>query len=138
MLLSYSYSVELHRSSHRRCSKKTGVPQHFAKLTRKHLPQSLFLNKTAGPRTATLIKKRLWHRCFPVNFIKTLRAPILKNVCERLHLVPGWRITYKLSSRDWQFLTCLLYINISTVGYSSFFHLPFFYTYLFWFWPIQT
>ena len=24
---------------------------------------------------ATLFKKRLWHRCFPVNFVKFLRAP---------------------------------------------------------------
>ena len=25
------------------------------------------------------IKKRLWHRCFPVNFAKILRAPFLQN-----------------------------------------------------------
>ena len=24
---------------------------------------------------ATLLKKRLWHRCFPVNFAKFLRTP---------------------------------------------------------------
>ena len=24
----------------------------------------------------TLLEKRLWHRCFPVNFVKILRAPI--------------------------------------------------------------
>ena len=24
---------------------------------------------------ATLFKKRLWHRCFPVNFVKFLRTP---------------------------------------------------------------
>ena len=28
-------------------------------------------------RPATLLKKRLWHRCFPVNFAKFLRAPFL-------------------------------------------------------------
>ena len=27
-----------------------------------------FFNKVAGLRSATLLKKRLWHRCFPVNF----------------------------------------------------------------------
>ena len=30
-------------------------------------------------RLATLFKKRLWHRCFPVNFAKFLITPFLKN-----------------------------------------------------------
>ena len=30
-----------------------------------------------GLRSATLLKKRLWHRCFPVNFAKVLRTPFL-------------------------------------------------------------
>ena len=30
-------------------------------------------------RHATLVKKRLWHRCFPENFVKFLRAPFLQN-----------------------------------------------------------
>ena len=29
-----------------------------------------FFNKVAGLRSATLLKKRLWHRCFPVDFGK--------------------------------------------------------------------
>ena len=41
--------------------------------------QSLFLNKAASMRPATLLKKRLWHRCIPVNFAKFLRTPILQN-----------------------------------------------------------
>ena len=39
------------------------------------LCQSLFFNKVAGLRPATLLKKRLWHRHFPVNFVKFLRTP---------------------------------------------------------------
>ena len=27
------------------------------------------------PKPAALLKKRLWHRCFPVNFVKFLRTP---------------------------------------------------------------
>ena len=27
---------------------------------------------------------RLQHRCFPINIVKFLRKPILKNICERL------------------------------------------------------
>ena len=30
-------------------------------------------------RLATLLKKSLWHRCFPVNFAKFLRTPFLQN-----------------------------------------------------------
>ena len=32
------------------------------------------------------IKKRLWHWCFPVNFAKFLRAPVLQNTSRRLLL----------------------------------------------------
>ena len=28
-----------------------------------------------GVAPTTLFKKRLWHRCFPVNFVKFLRTP---------------------------------------------------------------
>ena len=29
-------------------------------------------------RPATLLKRRLWHGCFPVNFVKFLRTPFLR------------------------------------------------------------
>ena len=51
--------------------------------------QSLFLNNVAGlrpTRLATLLKKRLWHRWFPVNFTNFLRTPFLQNTPERLLL----------------------------------------------------
>ena len=32
----------------------------------------------------SLLKKRLWHRCFPVNFAKFLRTPFLQNTSRRL------------------------------------------------------
>ena len=38
---------------------KKGVLENFAKLTGKHLCQSLFSNKFAGQTPATLLKKRL-------------------------------------------------------------------------------
>ena len=34
-----------------------------------------FFNKVAGLRLAAFLKKRLWHRCSPVNFAKFLRTP---------------------------------------------------------------
>ena len=53
------------------------VLENVTKFTGKHLCQSLFLNKFAGVRPPTLLKKKLWHRCFPVNFAKFLRTPFL-------------------------------------------------------------
>ena len=49
-----------------------GVLKNFVKFTGKHLSQSRFFNKVGGRRPATLLKKRLSHRCFPVNFAKFL------------------------------------------------------------------
>ena len=57
-----------------RCSKK------FRNFTEKHLYRSLFIDKVAGMMSATLLKKRLQHRCFLVNFAKFLtpNANIIK------------------------------------------------------------
>ena len=52
-----------------------GVLRNFTKLIGKHLYQSLFFNKVAGLRPATLLKKRLWRWYFPMNFVKLLRIP---------------------------------------------------------------
>ena len=65
------------RSNHSELLCLKGIPKNFAKFTGKHLCQSLFFNKVAGLRTAILFKKRIWYRCFPVNFAKVLRAPFL-------------------------------------------------------------
>ena len=46
-------------SSHSEMFSKKGVLRNFAKFTGKHLCQSLFINKVAGLRRATLSKKRL-------------------------------------------------------------------------------
>ena len=65
------------RSSHPEVFCKEGVLRTFTKFTGKDLCQSLFFNKVACLRPATLLKKRLWHRCFPVNFVKFQRTPFL-------------------------------------------------------------
>ena len=70
------------RSSHWVCSVKKGVLRNFAKFTGKHLCQSLFFDKVAGLRPATLLKNRLWYRCFRVNFAKILRTPFLQSTSE--------------------------------------------------------
>ena len=62
------------RSSHRRCSVRKGVLKNFAKFAGKHLCQKLFFKKVVGRRPATLLKRRLWHRCFQADFAKFLRT----------------------------------------------------------------
>ena len=47
---------------------KKGVLKNITKFTGEHLYWSLFFNKVAGVRLKTLLKKRLQHKCFPVNF----------------------------------------------------------------------
>ena len=63
------------RSSRSEVFCKKGVIRNFAKFIGKYLRQSLFCNKVAPLRPATILKKRLWDRCFPVNFAKFLRTP---------------------------------------------------------------
>ena len=71
------YIEVVFRSSHRKCSVKTGVLKSFSELTGKHVCHSLYFNKVAGLPPATLLKENLQHRCFPVNFGKFSRAPFL-------------------------------------------------------------
>ena len=74
-----AFLIWLDRSNHQRCSVRKAVLRNFTKFTGRHLWQSLFFNEVAGLRSATLLKKRLWHGCFLVNFMKFLRAPFLQN-----------------------------------------------------------
>ena len=53
------------------------VLKNFAKFTWKHQSQSLIFDKVASLRPVTLLKKRFWYRCFPVNSAKFLRTPFL-------------------------------------------------------------
>ena len=94
------YLVYYLEKQHQRCFIEIGVLKNFTKFTRKRLCQSLFFNKVAGlwslyliqafrpatflkrySRPAILFKKRLWHRCFPVNFVE-----IFKNTFFTEHL----------------------------------------------------
>ena len=76
---------------------KKGVLRNFAKFIGKHLCQRLFFNKVAGFRPATLLKTRLWHRFFPVNFVKFLRTPFLTEHLRwlLLNIVESEKISFK-------------------------------------------
>ena len=69
--------MKFSRSSRPEVFCEKDVLRNFEKFTGKHLCQRLFFNKVAGLRHATLLKKRLWHRCFPMNFEKFLRTSFL-------------------------------------------------------------
>ena len=53
-------------------------------LTGKHLCWSLFFNKNAGLQSCNFLKKRLQHRCFPMNIAKFVRIPVMKNISRGL------------------------------------------------------
>ena len=57
------------RSSHQICFVNKGILRNFAKFTGKHM---------CLLRPATLLKKRLRHRCFPVNFPRFLRRSLYR------------------------------------------------------------
>ena len=69
-----SPKTDLTEAVTRRCSIKK-LFYVFRTIHRKHLCQSLF-DKVAWLRPVTLLKKRLWHRCFPVNFAEFLRLSV--------------------------------------------------------------
>ena len=54
---------------------------------------------------AILLKQRLWYRCFPVNFVKFLRTPILQNTCGRLLLKGIMRVYMFLKNLRQMFLS---------------------------------
>ena len=63
----------------RRCSVKKvslEITQHLQENT---CARVSFLIKLQALKPATLFKRRLWHRCFPVNVAKFLRIPFLQN-----------------------------------------------------------
>ena len=64
-------TTNIHRSSQHKCAMKKSALKNFTKFTGEHPCQSLFFKKT-------LLKKRLWHSSFPVNFAKFLRTPFLR------------------------------------------------------------
>ena len=98
---------------------KKDVLRNFAKFTGKHLCQSLFFNK------------RIWHRCFPMNFANLLRTPFFIEPLWLLLLKPViWFHLHVLISTCF-FLVIL--ISFLTRFYSI---LPYFWLIFNWFWSM--
>ena len=78
---------------------------------------------------ATLLKKRLWHKCFPVNFVKLLRTPFLQNTSGRLLLNTYSRCSAGLQPGIWNFLV----VSFSKNFFPFFFNLSLFFFFFFFF-----
>ena len=68
-------------SSHRRFSVKNVVLRNFTKFT------GNTCTRDSVPWPATLLKKSLWHSCFPLNSAKFLTTLFLQNYTRRLLLI---------------------------------------------------
>ena len=77
-LLYYWRQVHIITSTRLEVFCKKRVLKHFAKLIAKHLFQSLCFNNVASLKAATLLKKILLHRYFPVNFSKFFRITFIQ------------------------------------------------------------
>ena len=74
-----------------------------------------FLRISYGPRPTSLLKKRLWHRCFPMIFAKFLRTTFLQNASGRLRLLKLYYFTYLFPLRKkcrkkeffWSVFSCI-------------------------------
>ena len=67
-------------------ARKGSIKKTFAKFTGKQTYLVFFFDKVAGLQAATLLKKRLPYKCFPVKFTKFLGKPILRSTFRRLLL----------------------------------------------------
>ena len=78
-----------HKSSHQRCSMKKGVLRGLQLVLRclQGIVRGL-QGVLPGLRPATLLKRRLWYRCFPTNFVKFLKTLFLQNTSGQLLLKP--------------------------------------------------
>ena len=99
------FEVVIQRNTRPEVFRSKGVLKGLAKFTAKHLCQSLFFNKVANLRPVTLLKKRLWHSCFPVDFAKFLRTSFFTE-----HL--QWLLLKFISNHSKE----ILYVNRNLMG----------------------
>ena len=74
--LQYTFSIFI-EAVVQRCSVKKVFLEISQNSQENNCARVSFLIKLQA-RPATLLKKKLWHSCFPVNFVKFLRTPFYK------------------------------------------------------------
>ena len=119
---------------HWRYSGRKVVLWNFAKFTGKQLCQSLFFNRVAD---LTLFKKKLWHRCFPVNFAKFLQfflqntsgrllqenyRNISKGMTERFWYTTAYSKIIIYTEKIWHIVVVLLLLTLNMLSFSVFTH----------------
>ena len=119
-LISTLIFIPLFRSSRPEVFCRKVVLRNFSKITGKDLCQDFFFNKVAALRPATLLKKRLWHRCFPVNYEKFLRTHFLQNTiggCFLLLIYINYSIVNFTSKTIWGYMLLMISIHLFLSSY---------------------
>ena len=86
----------------RRCSVKKVFLQILQNSQENTCARASFLIKLLAP--ATLLRKKLWHRCFPVNSAKFVRTPFFIEHLRRLLLYVRCTLLLLGASRAFNFL----------------------------------
>ena len=86
------------------------------------MPEPLF-NKVVVLQSATLLKVRLRHKCFPLNFERSLRTPFLQNTSKRLLLKAQPEI---LKFVNMQQVNDLWFKNIKEINFDECFNKDFY------------
>ena len=116
------------RSSHQRCSVRKGALRSFAKLTGKHLSQSLFLIKL---QALLFIKKETMAQVFSCKFCEISKDTFLHNtsgrlllICERQLFQKGselysapWHLKYTKKNNYYLYQTNYPFIEILTMTF---------------------
>ena len=79
------------------------------------MPESPF-NKVAGLRAAALLKKRLWHRCFPVNFAKFKSTFLTEHPGFCINSSSALNITVNITLNTLNYFECFLPLHMQALN----------------------
>ena len=110
--------------------RKKGVLKKFHKIHLKTPVLESYFNSISCLRVVTILKKRLQHRCFQVNFMKFLRTPFLQNtsvICLTVsfHKEVLYICSNLLLLEKWTKLTILLSFHFANTFYTLYYSLYF-------------
>ena len=121
MICTTDFFFQITRSSHPEVFCKKGAFENFTKFTGKHLCLSLFFNKVAGLGPWALLKKRLWHRWFLVDFVNFLRTSFFIEHLQQCLLITSREFLW---GGDYMILFCKDEISTRPAGTNFTLRLP--------------
>ena len=83
--LVFIHQIDFVKSSRQAVFCKIAVPKNIVNLTGKDLYLSLFRTKVLQ-KFFFFMKKRHWHRCYPMRFYNFLRTPLIQYISKRMLL----------------------------------------------------